>query len=1106
MADGVVKIVAGRTGRLWEVILKQVRASLDKDRPCVLLVPELYTLQAERDLIEDLNLPGLLKVQVFSPSRLKNRVFERAGSDRKTFLDEQGQRIAVARAIESCRKELEFYKKAADKPGFIDAAAKWIALIKEKNISYKDLQLAADKTEQKSLSKKLYDLSLIYKEYEDFIALRGFTDAHDSDKDMISRIGRSGIMQNADCLVYGFDIISEPLQDLLISIAKEADSLLVTIVAEKSQEEDGDAFAIPLKSAQKLDKAFKDNNINAEFSFYEKPLQAPLDVQHLEKHFLSLKRNEYKKAPNSICLYLGQTPYKEAEFVAYTAKKYIQEGINPEDILIICANLNRYSAVLSNMLSSFGVPFYISEKTLFTSHDAIRAVLASFDIITDGFRMEDIITYASTGYSGLTQEESWRIENYAKAYGINGSLWRKPFERGDEEQRAKTEPIRKKLIKPLENLKENMSLAGNIQEFLEALINFLIDIDMPIRLDEQEQIMLDAGLDAAADTVRQIYKKLTESFEQMELLLENETMSLRSFAMLLRSSFESCSLSSLPPKLGCVQVGELDKILPDFPKITFVMGLNDDALSDYDASVVSDSDIRLIESAMEKAAGFIKEENDRLKLLSLYNALSSPKQKLFISYALSDETGEAMEPLTQIASIKNNFPLLKEEGGVMSSVETCPPVAAEQALKAMPQKLNSETLDSVWVEAINFLRTDGRYKHKTEQLIEYWRGKELAQKLSAGRAERLFSLSSMSVSRLQDFAACPFRHFVKEGLRPEEKKEWKIEPKDKGNFYHAALEAFSKKAYKHANYPNISQQESDSLMEQAGEEILSEIKDLPFLDSDRSKTRARAFIRDCKQTAWTLTRGLQKSSFVIFKVELEFGKVGGLMPVMIKLKDGSTIYLTGKIDRLDACESAGEQYMRIIDYKTGSIRLSPEDIFAGLQLQLLIYLKAVSGEKSAVPAGVFYQRVVSSLIDETEESLEQEVLQNKKDAYLTMSGIALKDYDVFYLMDAGDPPLSLGKLFNKNESPAKGKMLASEEEMQWLMDFAVKKAEELAEQIKSGSISASPAVDKYGAGPCDYCDYAGICRKDPVTSAKRMRIKEPMSFEELIERIKQDRD
>ncbi|MDO5021943.1 MAG: PD-(D/E)XK nuclease family protein [Eubacteriales bacterium] len=1102
----MVNIVVGRTGRLWDVILKQVKASLDENKPCVLIVPELYTLQAERDLIRDLNLPGLLKVQVFSPSRLKYKVFERAGSDQSVSLEEQGQRIAFARAIENCRKKLVFYKKAADKPGFIDAVTKWLMQIKERDISPQDLSTAAENTPKNSLSKKLKDLSLIYKTYEDFISHQGFYDALDSDLDMIRRLKSSGIMQNASCLVYGFDSISQKLNGILVSIAKEADKLLVTLVADKAQAEDGDAFSASLKSAQQLMFDMQKNNIETEFSFYDAPLKAEPDIQHLEKYFLSLRRKTYPKMPASIRLYLGQTPYKEAEFVAYMVKKQLLDGIDPQDILLVCGNLSRYSAILYNLLTAFDVPFYISEKTPFTSHNAVKAVLLSFDIITDGFRTEDVKAYITTGYSMLSKHEGWQIINYAEAYGINGNMWLKAFERGDEQQRVINEDIRKKLITPLVKLKENLSSAENAYASIEAELMFLHETGVFEKLEEHEQLMLDAKLYTAADTDKQIWQKLLDNFDQMQLLLGEEKLSIKSFVFLLRSSFESFSLSSLPPKIGCVQVGELGKILPSSPKVTFVMGLNDGVLSDLETSIISDMDLTLTENALGAEAGTILGDYEQQNLISLYNALSSPSQKLFVSYALSQETGEALEPLTQITSIKKLFPYLVEEGGVLASVEEMyPPIAAMPALKAMPNKLRDGKLDDNWLEALNFLRTDEEYKDRAEQLFALLKGKQTVQKISKGRAERLYNLSNMSVSRLQNFAACPFRHFVQSGLRPAEKKEWKIESKDRGNFYHAALEAFSKKAHEYEKYPNISRAESDYIMEQAGTDIINSIKDLPLADSFRSKAKTRSFIRDCKKTAWTLTRGLQNSSFVILKVELEFGNVGGVSPVMIKLADGRTLYLTGKIDRLDGYKSDLENYVRIIDYKSGDTRLSPEDIFAGLQLQLLIYLKAVSDESDAVPAGVFYQRVRTPLIDETEKYIEPEILQRDIDSTFTMTGISLKEQEVFLLMDAGEPPLSLGKLFNKDGSPAKGKMLASREEMQLLMDFALDKARELAMQIKSGKISASPYVNKYGNGPCDYCEYSGICRRDPVLSAKNMRIKEPMSFEELIEKIRQEK-
>ena len=76
-----VKIVPDRSGRVWPLVLGAVRESRREGRRLVLCVPEQYTLQAERDLIAGLELPGLLDIQVISPRKLRHssRIVSRGG-------------------------------------------------------------------------------------------------------------------------------------------------------------------------------------------------------------------------------------------------------------------------------------------------------------------------------------------------------------------------------------------------------------------------------------------------------------------------------------------------------------------------------------------------------------------------------------------------------------------------------------------------------------------------------------------------------------------------------------------------------------------------------------------------------------------------------------------------------------------------------------------------------------------------------------------------------------------------------------------------------------------------------------------------------------------
>ena len=86
---GATEIIRGRAGRLWPVITAGIAESRKAGRPCILLVPEQYTLQAEKDLITGLKLQGLLDIDVLSPRKLQQRVQEQAGSSGKRPLNEQ---------------------------------------------------------------------------------------------------------------------------------------------------------------------------------------------------------------------------------------------------------------------------------------------------------------------------------------------------------------------------------------------------------------------------------------------------------------------------------------------------------------------------------------------------------------------------------------------------------------------------------------------------------------------------------------------------------------------------------------------------------------------------------------------------------------------------------------------------------------------------------------------------------------------------------------------------------------------------------------------------------------------------------------------------------
>ena len=116
---GRVKIIGDRNGRIWPLVLRAVQESREAGRRLVLYVPEQMTLQAERDLITGLNLPGLLEIRVISPRKLRMQVREKAGTGTKRTLNEMGRAMAVHRVMTEKEGELRYYRSMTGLPGAV---------------------------------------------------------------------------------------------------------------------------------------------------------------------------------------------------------------------------------------------------------------------------------------------------------------------------------------------------------------------------------------------------------------------------------------------------------------------------------------------------------------------------------------------------------------------------------------------------------------------------------------------------------------------------------------------------------------------------------------------------------------------------------------------------------------------------------------------------------------------------------------------------------------------------------------------------------------------------------------------------------------------------
>ena len=1095
-----VTILAGRTRRLWQPLLQQLRIAHELGGRCLLIVPEHYTWQAERALIRDLGANGLLTAEVLSPSRLVQRVRDRAGAGPRVPIDDLGRSMTVMRALEKTRGDLWYYYSAASFPGFSPKLARVISALKEAGIAPEILRDSIAAWPEGALQSKLHDTLTVFGAYQDLLSGQ-FADAEDQTRDVEERLKTSGLFRGHHVFVYGFDMFTAKLCSLIASLAPQAAQTLVTIVSDRAQAPDGEAFAPVRDSTRRLMDALTLAVVEPNFVWaQDDPVNAPPDILHMERHALDPLRPIYAQPVHAVRLYAAPSPYGEVRNAAESIVTAIRSGIPPSRIIVLCGNFPRYAGLITSVFRDFGIPAYTAEKHPLTGHGLIRAVLSALRCISDNWRREDVLDYLKSGFSALANRDIWTLEQYANAYGIGGNRWRNPFDRGPEEVRQQAETLRLQLVTPLLAMHRALVQSRTATASIQAVLDFLHTTQADTRILKLERDLLANGMPEQAVRTRQVWAKLCAMFEQMYALMDDARIPIGKFADWLEAGLAAEEVSALPATAECVQCGEIGRLIPDEPAVLVLMGLNDGILSGAQEELLNDREVTQAEQQLDTTLGLHGKLKEQMALLDFWKAVSAPTDKLFLSYTLKDEEGNVLRPLGNVAAIKAMLPRLIEEGGALAPEESAvAPLAAAPALDAIAGFLQDGHMPPHWQDAWAHLCHDAEWRPYAEQVYIAAGGEPPPARIPAQLAQNLYAGSTTSVSRLETFAWCPFKHYVTYGLQPLPQLEWQVLPSDKGLFYHDVLERFIREAKRLNGWPDVSQEVISALVEELTAPVLGERKGTPFHDNARTAYTVRAMTDVVQRIAWLITKGAQGSAFRPEMAEVRFGfpVPGSLPPVQLMLKDGGTLDVHGLIDRIDLYAGPEGRYLRVIDYKSGNQMLKGERVLGGQQLQLLMYLEAaLQMDARYAAAGAFYQHLTDPIIRGEEDAAKAEKAVEKD---LRLKGIALEDQRVHSLMEDPARPLTLRTRYKQNGEPYAGDPLFSAEEIKAFGSFARSKAAFLADDMREGAVHRSPAMDRNGRGPCDYCEFAGICRRDAMDGMRDARVMTPLSLHNLAE-------
>jgi ATP-dependent helicase/nuclease subunit B len=280
--------------------------------------------------------------------------------------------------------------------------------------------------------------------------------------------------------------------------------------------------------------------------------------------------------------------------------------------------------------------------------------------------------------------------------------------------------------------------------------------------------------------------------------------------------------------------------------------------------------------------------------------------------------------------------------------------------------------------------------------------------------------------------------------------------------------------------------------------LLEQADKLTAIDANhRNKYMKEKIKRVMKRTCWTIVRQLNSSEFRPKFTELQIDLVDEneekakkgvyLPPIEIPVetdKIKEVLKLRGKIDRVDVFENNDKLYISIIDYKSSPNDIDLEDAQEGIQVQLIMYLKALldKGEelfgKKPCIGGVFYYYISDPVYKDKnkEKEPEEEIFKSLK-----LKGYVLKDKEVIKYMDKNIGSTSSiipAALKSDGEIRDDWTKALTEESFNNLIDTVYNKCKDMTKSIISGNININPYKKIDGKTPCKYCEYISICQFD----------------------------
>lgn len=1105
----MLKIITGRSGSgKTNYIFNSIAENIKQGEDNILLItPEQYSFVSERKLLKLLGEENVNKVENASFTRLNSFVSEKYGNFSLPILSKGSKAVMLKKACEKCKDELTLFSKNINNTAFINSFVKVYDEMKSCRVTAEDIMDASNNTDKPVLSQKLHDISVITSVYDELIKDKYIDNAEELTY-LYQRLCTLDYFTGRTVYIDGFNGFVAQEYKIIEVILSQAKDVYITFCTDSYLNGDKyDLFSYVNSNISILYDVAKKENINVAPPInLTKNYRAHNDeMLYLEKNLYCDVKTAYENKTENIELYRAKNIVDECDYVSSSISKLLRSDVNPCDITVICRDMDKYQHQLEYSFKKFNVPYFNDERQNISSQPLIMFVNFLFRISEFYYKSDDIFSLVKTGLTHLDTQDICALENYVFVWNINGAKWKNEF---TDSPRGISDTLTDSDKKQLTSINEARNyISSKLEKFIsstkktdakgisKAIYYTLLDFGVDEKLRDLAVSLDSNGRSSLAQEQGRIWDLLMNFLNELALIDEGSIISVKEYKKLFSLMISNEDLGSVPGGLDNVQFGSADRIRCNNPYACFILGANEGEFPKniVSSGILTESDRATLIDNDFKLYSYGETMNAQEKYFA-YMACVCPSSKLYVSFG---GAGDNANESTIVEEIKAIFPEITvsydDNTSFIDKLET--DANAFEILASNFDK-NDEYISTLK----EYFSDKEKYRNRLEAVKRINDNQDLEIKDSKISTDLFGKDMYLSASRIEDYYNCAFRYFCKFGIKARPLKKVELNSMQTGTVIHYVLECLLREK---GSQGLITLDDAEITL--LVDKYLKIYFERNMGESDLITSRFKySYMRLSKMIVSVVKRLRDEfavSDFEPKAFELTIGDCNNgekAKSQVLNLPDGGSIQIKGSIDRVDTFVQDGVQYVRVVDYKSGSKDFELNDILHGLNLQMFIYLFNLcksDSELAGTQAGVLYMHAARSVYKGKRSDND---FASQEDDEFRMKGLIVND-DEHHLAEHMDRENSYKYIPVKEGKDGKltGNII-SLAQLGRISDKIDQLVMSMGVNLHNGKINQNPVLSKTRNRTCEFCDYGDVCVNRTEIEFNEI---EDHKFEEVLETL-----